>query len=522
MPIQRTPVKLPKEPVKQPAPIIEKSAKQDPEEELVELEDSIKFFSEKLDADGNFKDININYVKLINFYKSLGFARYDIERGRSILILIENRVISEVTTNEITDKVISFLYKLDYNNYERLNSELLVNKFYKALGSYFSTDKLNRMVLDHYIDINQDSKAEAFFYYSNGYVRCTKDGWDLKEYSKLQNYLWKDQILSRNFKHIDVQKEEHYKKCGVFADFIGKVSNEDEERFKSLCSIIGYNLHTYTENKLKATILTDSRISDVADGRTGKTLFCKSLGHMRNYCEINGKDFDPVRDQFKYQEVNFDTQIVHLNDVRKYFNMELLFNDITEGIKVNKKGLQPFTVKLKMIISTNQTIQIEGASARDRSIEFEFSDYFSDKRSPQDEYKHWFFTDWDAEEWAKYDNFMMYCTSVYLRIGLYQTRSINLEARKLRDQTNPEFIEFMTDLKVIPDEQYDKKKLFQDFKSRFNDYDDGKLKQRRFTEWLRKYADLSPHFKKINKEQDETRSNSNDYIIFRSNKPAQS
>lgn len=516
MPIERKPIKLPEKPKDQELIVQEKPASQETENELIELEESIRFFTEKTDTDGNFKDITINYVKLINFYKSLGFARYDIEKGRSILVMIENRVISEVSVNEITDKVINHLGRLDYNDYERLNAEMLTNKFYKALGSYFSADKLNRMVLDHFIEINRDSKTEAFFYYNNGYVVCTKDGWQINEYSKLQSYLWKDQILSRNFKLIDFEKAEDYKSCGVFADFIGKVCGEDEERFKSLCSIIGYNLHAYTENKLKATILTDSKISEVADGRTGKTLFCKSLGHMRNYTEINGKDFDPVRDQFKYQEVNIDTQIVHLNDVRQYFNIELLFNDITEGVKVNKKGLQPFTVKLKMIISTNKTIKIQGSSARDRTVEFEFSDYFSDKRSPQDEYGHWFFTDWDTEEWARYDNFMMYCTSVFLKVGLYQTKSINLEARKLLDQSSIEFIEFMEDLKIEFGIEYDKKALFKQFIERYPDFDTPKFKQRHFTSWLRMYAEYSEGFRPINKTEDEVRRGGADYIIFRS------
>lgn len=523
MPIFRKPVELPDEPATKPVKE-KKQKKQEPAAvEVVELEDNVRFFSEKLDTDGNFKDIHINYVKLVNFYKSLGFARYDIDE-RTMLVHIQDKVISEVNVNKITDKVIAYLNNLDYNSYERLNAELLTNKFFKALGSYFSADKLNRMVLDHAININRDSKTEAFFYYSNGYVRCTKDGWKLEAYSKLQNYLWKDQILGREFKSLLAGDETDWNVAsafGDFADFVNKVCKEDKDRFYSLCSIIGYNLHAYTENKLKATILTDSKISDVADGRTGKTLFCKSLGHMRNYCEINGKDFDPVRDQFKYQEVNIDTQIVHLNDVRQYFNIEHLFNDITEGIKVNKKGLQPFTVKLKMIVSTNKTIQIEGSSARDRTIEFEFSDYFSDKRSPQDEYGRWFFSDWDADEWTRFDNFMIYCTYVYLQSGLIHSKSINLEARKLRDHTSPEFIDFMTDLNIEFDKEYDKKELYKDFIDRYPDFSNSKFKQSRFTQWLRKYALHSEGFLTVDKEQDERRSSGHDYITFRSSKPTQ-
>ena len=57
----------------------------------------------------------------------------------------------------------------------------------------------------------------------------------------------------------------------------------------------------------------------------------------KTYVEMNGKNFD-FTDKFRYQECGLDTKLVHINDARKNFDFELLFNDISEGIKAEKKG----------------------------------------------------------------------------------------------------------------------------------------------------------------------------------------
>ena len=154
---------------------------------------------------------------------------------------------------------------------------------------------------------------------------------------------------------------------GDFAKFAFNVSNKNVERFNSLCSIIGYNLHTYFEEKLKATILTDSKISDTPEGRTGKSLLVTGLGKIKKLCNIKGKDFD-AKNKFKSQEANLDDQVITIDDIARGFDFEMMFNDITEGIKVEKKNLKPFTLKAKILITTNRTLKIEGASAKDREF----------------------------------------------------------------------------------------------------------------------------------------------------------
>ena len=299
--------------------------------------------------------------------------------------------------------------------------------------------------------------------------------------------------------------------------------------------------------KLFAVILTDCKMSEDGEpnGRTGKTLWGKGLGHMLNtdergsvFLEINGKDFSP-KNKFKYEDANLDTQLIHINDIYNNYNIENSFNDITEGIKIDKKNEKPITIQPKLIFSSNKTIKIEGESAKDRVIQFEFSEHYNSEFNPSIEFgtkkkdgtvePHWFFTDWDENEWLRFDYFMINCITKYFHKGLIRPKEINLSKRTLADHTSPEFINFMTDaisfdgisynfnenglstqitFKIEINQSFSKRNAFEVFIKLNPDFDNQKFKQRDFTKWIRMYA------KHKNKAYEETRSHGNDLFTF--------
>ena len=110
----------------------------------------------------------------------------------------------------------------------------------------------------------------------------------------------------------------------MFSKFVFNISGQNDKRFESLKTLIGYLLHGFFETKMKAVNLTDSTISENAEGRSGKTLLGRAIALIKMVCEISGKDFDPTN-KHKYSSVNLDTQIVFLNDLRKRFDFETLF-----------------------------------------------------------------------------------------------------------------------------------------------------------------------------------------------------
>lgn len=494
-------------------------------EEVSQDNFSTRFLSLKLQGD-TFKDIDIVPTEFISLLKSWGFYRYDVGQDYK-LVRISDRVISETTKNKIIDFFLHYInnncpghVKLEKRDMIfEVSRELITNKVIKGLGIYFSDLRVARLVPDQEIDFNCDRVDEAFFYYKNGFVKVTKEGYSLRPYSELKGCIWQNRILDREFSersinYLAFENADINRLPSVFAKFIFRVCGSDWKRFFAFCSIIGYLLHDFFETKRKAIILTDSLISEKSEGRTGKTLFGKAIGKIRNYCEINGKNFDPTNKR-KYETAEIDTQVIHVNDVMDYFDITSLFNDITEGAEVDKKNEKPFKIDVKFIISTNRTIKIEGSSAKDRTIEFEFANHYSDTFSPEDEFKHWFFRDWDEEQWETFDNFMMWCSHYYLRNGIVKADSINLEARKLLDHTSAEFVEFMRHKGIVFDQEYNIKDLFTEFTDQYEDFKKSRFTQKRFTSWLKVYTNLEKGYAKYDEQRDKRKSGANIFITFR-------
>ncbi|MEI6765625.1 MAG: BT4734/BF3469 family protein [Bacteroidota bacterium] len=479
------------------------------------LEDII-FYTPSYDKDGNLKDLKIDYTKWIEVLYGLGFRRFDIGKN-FVFVRVVDQIIEEVSVTHIQDAFIHFLESLPENLPGGVSREFLIGKIYRNPSHYFCENRLNLLRPKEQFQFTEDTKDTCFIYFKNGFVRCTRDGYQLLPYEQLAGLIWKNQIVDRGFTFLDFMSSSPQEK-GEFSFFTFNLCGKNPERYESLTSIIGYLLHSHFSGKLKAVVLTDSKISDVPSGRTGKTLLGQGLGYAKKYTELNGKDFDSAN-KHKYQELDLDTQIVHLNDVKKSFDFESLFNDITEGIVVDKKNIKPFKVKAKMIISTNKTIRIEGASARDRAIEFEFADYYNEKFSPEDEFHHWFFRDWDETEWMKFFNFCLFCISSYLKTGIVVAAPVNLNRRKLLENTNQEFVEFMDSQvkegEIKPGIEYDKKGLFDRFLLESPEFADIKsFKQRRFTECLRTYAKYSGHFSAVDPDANERKSGNVRYITF--------
>lgn len=484
------------------------------------------FYSVKItgNEENPIREIKINYLLLVQKLKALGFARMDLNEKTSIFIHNDNNVIKEVSQMQIIDTFIDYInqYGDNFNDGEGILRDALINKLYAGVGTYFSEKVLKLMKLDHEIQFQEDEKDCSYFYYRNGYVRVTAENIKLYKYKNLEKAVWKNQILNRDFKEVSPTKFHEFS----FFEFCNNIANNytntqtkqrnDPDRFEVFQQIMGYNLHRFYERKLKAPIFTDSRVSDEASGRTGKTLICKALGKMlnatdesRTYIELNGKDFD-MHDKFKYQELSVETRLVHINDIHRNFDFSLLFNDITEGIKCQRKNETPFRVKTKIVLTTNMTVKIQGDSAKDRSIEFEFADYYSAKFSPDIEFNEWFFTDWDETKWNLFDNFMLSCVQKYLKNGLSVAKGININTRKLVTETHEYFVDFMEELGIVHGEKYDKGKLFENFMTESNKKQFPLLKPNTFTKWLKLFGEYRSEFERV----EETKSNGDRFIIF--------
>ena len=385
--------------------------------------------------------ISIQITELLEHLKRLGVFRFDLKEGFAF-VRIEGNIVEYVNIVKIQDVFFDSFTRARFED-NRTTQKKVLEALYSQIDKLFTNNILARLRNETPPEFIKDTKTQAFLFFKNTCVEVTADKVTCKPYELLQGYVWKNNLINRDFEYLfkDFSQVEQIK-SNDFAHFVWLVAGQDTERFLQLCCIIGYALHTYEFVKRKAICFTDSSLSEgINNGRTGKTLLAKALGKIRAYTEIAGKDFRPDN-KHKYQTCSLDTQIVCLNDLKSPFNFEYLYNDITEGISVEKKNQTPFTIQPKIIITTNQPIITKGASDTDRIIEFEFSDYFSPEQTPQMVFGKYFFEEWDKKEWNDFDNFIIWSLRVYLKNGLVEPTNTNLETRKFIKQTSRDFYEW--------------------------------------------------------------------------------
>lgn len=393
----------------------------------------------------------------------------------------EQNLIEETNEKRIKDYVLDHLLKQDAIGYKPYD-------FMAGNPSYFNINYLS-MLKSEDVKLKEDTKEECYLYYRNCAVQITKDGLNEIDYLDLDGYVWKNQIIDRDFISYDHHKSE-------FRTFIWYISGQDMSKYNSFKSIIGYLLHSYkTSSKNKAIILNDETISDNPNGGSGKGLLWNALSKMKKVSMIDGKTFEFSK-SFPYQTVSTDCQILVFDDVKKNFSFESLFSVITEGITLEYKGQDAIKIPVekspKILITTNYTIGGVGGSFDRRKMEVELSDYFNSKRSPEDVFGHMLFDDWNADEWKRFDNYMINCLQEYLTNGLLSHDFNNLETRKFIKITNMEFYEWSKDGNISHNRRIYKGNLYNDFISEYPDYGNGKYKlsQKRFRSYLEEYGNF--------------------------------
>jgi hypothetical protein len=419
--------------------------------------------------------IGIDNFKYKTWLEQNGYYKYYPEGSESfILIRIENNIIDTVNEVKIKDFVLSFLLK---------QKEYDVYQYMTNLPKYFKEDFLNTIdIID--IRFKEDTKDNAYLYFKSNVVEVSLTGIKIIDYIDLDGFVWKKQIIDREY------NECFFEDC-VYNKFISLVADCEQVRYDTIISVIGYLLHSHkTSANNKAIIINDETISDNPNGGSGKGLFCNALKFVKKVDTIDGKQFD-FNKNFAYQTLNADTQVLVFDDVEKSFNFESLFSIITEGITIEKKNKDAIKIPVsrspKIVITTNYTIGGVGGSFDRRKFEIEFSSYFNANHTPEQEFGGLLFDGWDDKEWNMFYSFMISCLRYYMENGLVKYEHKNLELRKLYKETATEFIEFMDDAMLIPGQRINKTDLFNRFVTEYKDFNKW-LKQKRFKIWIDTYA----------------------------------
>lgn len=364
------------------------------------------------------------------------FAKYfPVDSRTYTFIKIDGKLIEETNEKRIKDYILEDLKRNSVGgNYEFYN--------YMALEKRAFTADFLSQIESSPVEFKKDTADTGYFYYKNCIVKVTANNKEVIQYSDVNEYVWKNQVIQRDY----IENDHH---GSEFRTFLYLVAAKDMNKYKSIQSALGYMLHSYkTRANNKAVILNDMVISDNPDGRSGKGLFCEGISHMKKLDSLNGKVVDFSR-QFNLQTVQLGCQVLVFDDVKRNFNFENLFSLITEGITLEYKN-QP-AVKLpvekspKIIITTNYTIGGVGGSHEARRFEVEFCNYFNVNYTPEMEFGHRFFEEWSEIEWQRFDNFMIRCLQVYLQNGLITCQWDNIELKKYIRLVGSSWHEFTKD-----------------------------------------------------------------------------
>ena len=297
------------------------------------------------------------------------------------------------------------------------------------------------------------------------------------------------------------------------------VSNKDTgemliayKRKWSIQNIFGYLMHNNYECNLKSIMFIDMNKDNMGKpaGGTGKGIIGKALSHMMNRTENDskyiappGKNFDP-EDERRYSEGDITTQLIHIEDIKSNFQFEAFFNDVTDGAVFRKMYQDKTKHRVKIMLSSNQAIDLSAPSCKRRMVVFELDNFFNENKTPQDVFGRRFFeSQWDELDWYRFDIFMVSCCYKYMQdkdavgadgkvIGIRQPPLLNYQNTLLHSKLNEDFIVWFADkisdaLQYQREMMYSKKGLYEEFTKKYTEYSDERKWKRTFAGWCKFY-----------------------------------
>lgn len=374
--------------------------------------------------------VELQQMGLIHLLQEMGYGICRDEQSpyNNQLLHKRNNVIEVYNEKNLAHKLVLLMkdYKLDNK---------LIEKFVRGSAGYLASNKLQFLKTIE-LDILRDTRDTTYIPFMNKLIKITRNGYEIINYKDIDGSIFSDSKIKKTF--VEPETSEG---CN-FKEFCKMVTGNNEERFNSFKSVIGYLLHTNKEaqeNKIVILYDAETGTKTSANGGTGKTLLINgAIKQLRNVTVIDGKRYDDRTNRFLYQNVNPSTNTVFLDDVNDKFNLEDIFSVSTGDFEVEKKSKQSFILEYKyapkFVVSSNREVKmIAGASSDRRKIELVLDNVFSAAYTPKDHFNEIFFSDdWDDEAFNKFFLFMLECLVYYHENGLKGYLDQDIQDSRLR------------------------------------------------------------------------------------------
>lgn len=416
---------------------------------------------------------SINSRRLVKFLShDLHFGLYKSTEDReekTILIRIVENIVQVHSINSLKRTLVDFI-ESDTDLTDEVKDgvlDRLVKLQPSTLGNYTTHLPIwsqQEFAGTSNLDVMIDNDSECYLPFKNGVVVITEDDITLQGYEILENRLvWESSVIDheitvksegfqreafKDFVHFALKNEITPQKDDVKNRYDEGTSSERYQSAKSAFETgYGYLIHNFNPpDEQKMVVFVDiESTKTTAQGRNGKSLTQKTVGHYKRLSSINGKGLqNSNRDgsRFHFQSVKIDTQVIVINDLKQNFDFEQLFSQITDDFTIEGKGTNQIVIpqerKPKMCLNTNYLISGTGASYEGRQHVVEFGNYFNRAHNqglkPKDIIgcnicdKNFSSDDWDA-----FYNYGFHCVQRYLKEGLYTSITKSQNRRKLID-----------------------------------------------------------------------------------------
>ena len=366
-----------------------------------------------------------------------GFCNYKYE-GRMILIKRDGKFVEETNIIEIKQWIKRFINNIPSHLLGEHTHENLFEAVMAAGDTYINKGTLEFLDIQE-IQFCKDTQQEGYFAFRNGVVKVNREGAELISYENINKYFWKQNIVD-----FDISFDEDDYFTSEFNTFLQLALRQNDERYKSAITIIGYLIHKFKDPAVpRAVILLEETEHIGEGGGSGKGVVIQAISKMVDVALIDGKRSNP-QNRFAYQRVTPHTDVIALDDCNSDFNFEALFPMITDGfIKEGKYQAETFygyKESAKWLLTTNYTIRRFTGSDIRRQAPLEFSSYFNHSYTIKDEFGHRLFEDWDVKEWNKFYLFMFECLKRFLQVGLIIIElGDNINRKKIRQNFGEEF-----------------------------------------------------------------------------------
>lgn len=454
---------------------------------------------------GNRGKLSINVLKFAEFLSECGFYRlYSKYREMSfdIVHLNANEKLSYYTdTALIKDELDKILQNYNWADFDitmtqarEIITELSVDGWKKIF------EKLEYKIME---DVNfiRDEENTCYFPFKNNVVKITKEDIAPIPYKDLSEdqFVWFKQIVQSNVEikeqRCEVQKcdsdfyrfvkrlagvpktpngipADHKKVMKDYFELIEKpnlinaVPPDDYlmyfephllptigytdlgNKIMSIITTLGYLLCNYKDpaNAYCITIAEDTE-DEGKGGGTGKSLIMEGIRKLRNLEKEDGKTWK-IDSTFAFQKIRYGLDIFYIEDVKKKFDFETIYNLISNDAVIERKNQTAFSMSFKetpkIVLSTNYDVDTEGDHSNRRNKKILVSRYFNIHHQPTDEFSKRFFDQWDETDWNDFYNAMFSFVQYYLNFGIIdfkETNQMKLKAIKLK--YGEEFLEHM-------------------------------------------------------------------------------